>query len=917
MTAGVGSLLRQYRRDAGLTQEALAERAGYSTVYVSMLERGQRVPQRATLDLLADALDLPEARRTALIRAAGQGDGNGDLVGRARELELLERHLSGDGPAVLAFAGEPGIGKSHLLREAGRRAAAFGWQVLAAGCSRRGGQEPYAPLPEAVAGALRPLSSDQRAAALDGCAWMVSLLPELAIESSAPATLTPAQERRLVVAALRRLVTNVRGTSGTLLLLDDLQWAGADALDLLAALLADASGVPLRVILAYRDTEVRAGSPFSGLLTDLAREGGMARHLLGPLSEGEAASLLDRLADPISPEQRERLLRTSGGVPFFLVSLSQAVRSGGMPRLGVPWDLAQSVRERIVGLSLPAQDALTVAAVAGRRAPQAILAAAVPNVQDLSGVLDEICAAGLLVEDEDGYRFSHDVIREVVESDLSAARRTALHRRVADALESRPEGAAPEVLAYHYARSDDGEKALRYLARAGERAYLQHAYRAAEGYYRELIDRLESLGRRREQAEAQERLGEVLSTAGRYDEALATLETVAAEYGALGDREAVGLVVAAIGRIHYRRGTAEEGIDRLRPLCDVLVESEAPRALSALHAALAPLFLSQGQYAEQLAEASRAAELARMLGDDRVLVEAEVWRGCALSQLGQRDEGRAVQEAVIALAEAHGDVVSLMHALNDVGFAHEQDGRFDRSRSYKERALAVAERMGDPAAIANMAFRWGQNAFLRGDTSGARVSFERARRILQDLGPSALSSYPDFGLALLALATGDASSAGTHAERSLLAARNLDDRQAERAAAALLAELDLHDGRAECAVNRLAPLAGDVEGLGLHPLETTLAEALWRLGKGEEARRWAEWSVRQAEIQRNRIALVEGLRVMGLTADDPAERERLLRESRSLAREMGYAFGAARADAALATLMSGMTVGTASVSVTQ
>ncbi len=67
---GFGPLLKQFRRAARLTQAQLAERAGFSVVYISMLERGARQPQPSTVALLADALDLSErrARRVGVSR---------------------------------------------------------------------------------------------------------------------------------------------------------------------------------------------------------------------------------------------------------------------------------------------------------------------------------------------------------------------------------------------------------------------------------------------------------------------------------------------------------------------------------------------------------------------------------------------------------------------------------------------------------------------------------------------------------------------------------------------------------------------------------------------------------------------------------------------------------------------------------
>jgi hypothetical protein len=163
------------------------------------------------------------------------------FVGRRQELTALERHLRGAGPPLLVLTGEPGIGKTRLLREGYALAGLMGLTVLEGGCAHRGGQDSYAPTGEAVERYLERLTPSGRHAALRDCAWLVRLLPELASVLAAIAplpawTVSPAQEHRLMVKAVSRVLANVAGPGGTLLLLDDLQWAGSDALALLAAL---------------------------------------------------------------------------------------------------------------------------------------------------------------------------------------------------------------------------------------------------------------------------------------------------------------------------------------------------------------------------------------------------------------------------------------------------------------------------------------------------------------------------------------------------------------------------------------------------------------------------------------------------------------------------------------------------------
>ena len=109
----------------------------------------------------------------------------------------------------------------------------------------------YRPLLGALQRHIRHASPAQQRSELAGCAWLVRLLPELAAW-----TPPPEQERRLMVDAVLRFLANVAGPAGTLLVLDDLHWASPDGVDLLTALARSAAEVALRVIGAYRDTEV-------------------------------------------------------------------------------------------------------------------------------------------------------------------------------------------------------------------------------------------------------------------------------------------------------------------------------------------------------------------------------------------------------------------------------------------------------------------------------------------------------------------------------------------------------------------------------------------------------------------------------------------------------------------------------------
>lgn len=391
--ATFGGTLRGLRRAAGLTQEELATRARLSAKAISALERGlNHAPRKETLQLLMKALRLSARDRAVLESVArlSRQDVMPDapsedppqrppvaslgatiahlpspplprtprgtaefasrrLVGRIPELAAIDRHLRREAPPVLLIRGEPGIGKTRLLREASAYALGRGFAVIEGGCHRRSGQELYAPLPSALSRYFTTLPSSEVRTALMGCDWLSRLLPELVQEGMLvpPDNLPAEQERRLMFRAVARFLANVTGSAGTLLVLDDLQWASADSLDLLASLARTATPGHLRIAIACRDSDFPWQARLWETLADLEREGLVETVDLAPLAMGEAQDLLaDLVQGPLEPSNAQSIAQRTGGVPFFLVSCAQLMYQAGTTDLGgakIPWTVAQSI----------------------------------------------------------------------------------------------------------------------------------------------------------------------------------------------------------------------------------------------------------------------------------------------------------------------------------------------------------------------------------------------------------------------------------------------------------------------------------------------------------------------------------------------------------------------------------------------
>ena len=928
-----GPLLQRYRLAAGLTQEALAERADVSVRAISDLERGvNRRPQHETLRRITAALRLPAADRMALALVAGRPgtatasappegghvttshrSAHPRLVGRSRELALLERRLRGEGPPLLLLAGEPGIGKTRLLQEATARAAAYGLRVLADGCQRCDGQEPYAPLLGALAGYIRGQPPAQVRADLRGCARLVRLLPELADDPIAPLpadTLRPEQERRLLTEAVRRFLANVAGPAGTLLVLDDLQWAGQDALDLLAALVRHPAPGPLYVIGAYRDTELQPEDPLCGVLADLAQAGLVTHHELAPLVPSEVAELFLGLLEgrgAVAAEdggrigREEQIARRSGGVPFFVVSCAQAMLWGQGGEDAIPWDVTQSVRRRVAALSESARAVLGTAAVIGRTvAPEVLLRASDQPEPQVLAALEAACRARLLVEvtGEAAYRFSHDVIREVVEADLGAARRLVLHERIGEALERAP-GSPVEALAYHYAHSARHDKALVYLEQAGDRAYARGAHAAAEGYYRSLVDRLDRMDLVLESARARLRLGAVLAVVARYDAALAVLAPAADAYRSAGDLHGLARTVAAMAPLYATTGALHEGVRRLQALVAPLEAAGVTPGLAEVYGTLANLLFLEGRFGEQLAAAERALDLAGSLGNNWMQGYAQNKRGLALLMLGHLEDAWEVLEESIQAADARGEMDNLLVGLGYAAIIDFSRGHMGASTASWERVHAIAERSSNlPEVTYALAWR-GYLAFIRGAWGQAREDAERAAAVDSQLGGSWATAYRLLFLGHLHMATGGWAEAAQALEEAIALTARIGDRNVVRSAHVLLAERDVLEGRPEAACARLTPLLDRPgrEEWSATNLLPVLAWAHLELDNVPVAMEVVTQAITRAQAQGYRLALVDALRVQALVATRLGRWDmaaQALEEGLSLARRMPFPYAEGR-----------------------
>ncbi len=683
-----------------------------------------------------------------------------ELVGRQEELARIAVNLreakAASGRLVL-LAGEPGVGKTRLAQEVTLQLRNRGFLIAAGACYESRQATAFAPFMEVLSAAFAAARESIRSVAGRRWPYLAKLLPG---EDLQIAGADGSDEKERLFWAVTGFLQTVAAEHPLALLLDDLHWADGSSLELLQHLARHTRGNRVFILGTYRDVEVGRRHPLEATLRELGRQELVDKVAVLRLDQTDTAQFVAASFDEteVSDEFSDLLYRRTDGNPFFLQQVLRAlVERGDVYRLasGV-WDrravgeieVPESVRsvigQRLSRLAETSQSVLTEASVLGQSfAFDELQGMTDRSEQEIEAALEEAGSAGLLrYEPHDRYAFDHALTQGTLYAELSPRRKRRLHLMAGESLlrlaDEERAGRVAE-LAWHFTKGDDSERALHFSLLAGDSAEGLFAHSDAEWHYRTAVELALELTDEIHRAEASFKLGNVLITLARHDEALQALETAAESYSTAGSLDEERLSLASIGRAHAFRGTFEEGLNRLSPALRAL-EAEAPDAATVstadLYAAVAMLNFRASRYPQELEAAEKASELARAVGDERLLAASEVERATALASLGRPHESLEVMRGAIELAERVGNLKALQRGLNNMASILWNIDEFKQAEPYSIRALDLAQQVGDPAYIAFFLCVRGLYPFVFGQWDLALERLEQAAAVARSIGAS-------------------------------------------------------------------------------------------------------------------------------------------------------------------------------------
>jgi serine/threonine protein kinase/ABC-type transporter Mla MlaB component len=637
----------------------------------------------------------------------------GRLVGREKELEsarsLWNKILAGENQLLLV-SGEPGIGKTRLLRELITQINISGGLALV-GESRFGGSVPYDAITQIVHRGLDYSSAKGIELSEFVLADLLTLVPEFHTtypDISPNQTLDPESEQRRLMENLAAFIKTLVENTPVLLAVDDAHWADSGTLVMLQHLVRRCKGQRVMILITYREVELDEALPFHETMLALSREASPSRIKLSRLTESQTRDLLATIfAEEITSEFLDGIYRETEGNPFFIEEVcKELVESGDvyfqegrwirpdMSELTIPQSIRVAIQARVRRLPDQAQEILRLAALLGREFEFKVLVETIAEDEEAVIFALESAENAQLIHEIPGkhdvtFQFTHALFSSTLVESIRTLRRRKMHKKLADAL-SKVRPTDYENLALHYGEAGSDEEALLYYTKAGDRASTAFANQEAEEFYLAALDLAEA---DHEKASLLTRLGIVQDRMGAHDAAIETWRKGIDLFHALGEGDRAADLYARCGRVSWERGDTPGNLTFCQEGVNSIHESTQGPGYARLLAETGRALYFNNKLDQVESFCRKALDMAETYGAIDVQADALITLGL-LPNIPAK-EAITYYENAIELAESKGYWEQVSRALNNLSMLLSYSlGDIVGARDHLLRAAEIAHSIG-------------------------------------------------------------------------------------------------------------------------------------------------------------------------------------------------------------------------------
>ena len=758
------------------------------------------------------------------------------LLGRESELRAIDRFFErlGEGPALLAFEGDPGIGKTTLLRATVRRAREEGIRVLAAAGAVAESRLSYVALTD-----LLSEVGPERIAALPG--------PQLEALDAALLRAHPPSRSwswEAVAAAVRSLMTGLLDEGPLVLVIDDIQWidsSSARVIEFCTRRLGGEFG-----IVFSRRPGTESWRP------EIADRGGATTQYVTPLDTPAVARMLRlQTREPLTRRALTRIAAAAGGNPLYALELLRALPPGEVSTgpLALPPSLREMVATRLTGLGEETEELLL-----------AVAALADPTLEVLGHALGTEVPLLIARAEDQGVlelrgrrvRFSHPLLAEGTLAHAPAGRRRAMHRRLSEVVTD------PEDRARHLALGAVLPDALPALVDAARSARARGAPAAGA----ELLELAIDLGGN---TALKVCAAELHLDSGDVQRAGALVREAMGELAPGHDRARAESLLAELRLRHDSFVEARELLEQARGEA----EEDSPLQVS-IGLQLTFVLYSLGLLREAADCADAALALAEKLAIPGLLAQALGAAATTDFAIGRGvDEGRLRRGLFLEDPETWSSAA--LHPAVTASMVLGFTGRLGEAVDLLERLRKEYDQRGEEHDLAWLGTRLSWFECWRGNLDAAEQHVMEASDRLLALGTTVGRMLALTAQAQLDAYTGRADSARRGAEDALALADETDWKGAMTWQHMTLGFLELSLGDPDAAAARLAPLAAEAIESGLPEpaadgalVHGDAAEALILVGRVSEAAPLVELLEERGKALNRTWAIAVGARCRGL-----------------------------------------------------
>lgn len=604
---------------------------------------------------------------------------NNIIVGREDHLaflhDIMDKVEASKGTSVL-LTGEAGIGKTTIGRRAVADARGRGWTVMSSECLFGEGGEPYFPIIRAIQDYIE--GPDESEAARSDCLdsappTLPSSFMGMADTEEGPKSVSGAElrmERDRMFEHVSDLLLEASTINPVLLFIDDLHWADNSTLQLLYYIIRTSIRDRVLVMGAYRPEDVessRTRHPMSDFLGRSKREGLIQEMEVGRFGEEDTRQLVDSMAKGDLPTSfAKKVHGDTGGNPYIIKEFMLALEdmaSQDEDTLSIPSSVSTFILDRVHRFDEEEQRLLQLGSVLGQEFRYSLMVGSSGiDEETVINMLERLVVQKVLEEreelvgDEIFYRFTHNLIREVIYNHMSRTKRRLLHKKVGECLEKqfvkRPETIV-YPLAYHFSRTADQAKAFEYLTMAGKMANKAFAFDDALELMESALDVLLKL---EHVVDAERKEMDILST---------------------------------MGNIHNFLGNTNEALEYHNSALALTPDGSVERAMAQRN--IAEVELESGDWKRSFKNFERAIRISEALDDTTGM--AEGYRGLAWlsAELGQHDKALEYGERCLKEAKRSNNTYLQGKVLLDLGNSFNIRNDTEKALQYYDDALNVLD----------------------------------------------------------------------------------------------------------------------------------------------------------------------------------------------------------------------------------